>query len=158
MPPSVAGPAAPRTGTRIWLAATGGPDGQAALGDRVDAGQAGGELVGSGRPSLTTSGHCWCLSWMMRPRGSASRVGSQRSRWMHLSNALQVGWVQFSSVVEYSSAADFERDEGRHCVGCDSPYAWRPGARPGHMHRCAPSASGKVRRRPLAADRMPAGP
>lgn len=64
------------------LAATTGPDGQAALGDSVAAGQPGGELV---------------------------------------------GWVTFSSLKDYGSAAQFNADVARHCVTADSPYAWREG-------------------------------
>eukprot|EP00887_Chlorella_sp_A99_P002656 scaffold6.g2656.t1 len=69
-------------GAPILLAATTGPDGQAALGDSVAAGQPGGELV---------------------------------------------GWVTFSSLKDYGSAAQFNADVARHCVTADSPYAWREG-------------------------------
>ena len=42
-----------------------------------------------------------------------------------------VGWVTFSTCVEYTSAREFEADEGRHRVPADSPYAWRQGGAPG---------------------------
>lgn len=40
-----------------------------------------------------------------------------------------VGWVTFPTCVEYTSAQEFEADEGRHRVPVNSAYAWCQGVR-----------------------------